>query len=264
MHKEGDMKAALAGKAAAWDELGGRFWKMVDAQGKPSEAEITLYLAGLPRSTRVSIIGASTRDLIDRALALFDRVTVIDFSPRMCADLGEELGERPGLKIYQRDITRVIGPDLVGSSDCVISDRLINRFDTEEVGRSIEYMVGLVSPGGELRAGVRLGLHPMDAPMIAEGRRLGCLEEFYDEANQVIDYSAAGKVLEACMVPHGELSKEELVRWYSQRGKEQRLDHKSICDEFTKVSRSDREIEIERVTPFPDAENTMLYVIRHL
>jgi hypothetical protein len=253
------MAGSINAKAAAWDLLGGQFWTSGRVTARPTIAEINIFLEGIAPKSRIAVIGASTKYLVDGALARGLDVTVLDFSIRMCEDLGAAIGRRGNIRV--QDITADILPeDLIGQYDVVLSDRLFNRFTREESVKAFSRMLELLRAGGNVRASARLGLYPMDERMIMEGERRGTLSLFYDEATRTIDFPAAGTILEACLMPHGEIDRETLLGWYRRRGRESRYENADIL-EFARAARTtDFSLDLVRFGPFPDANETMYYV----
>lgn len=92
-------------KAAAWDLIGSLFWETGRTTAKPSDEEIGLFLAGITAGTRCTVVGASTKDLVEALIALGADVTVMDFSERMCEDLRAALPEG-SCRILRHDITQ--------------------------------------------------------------------------------------------------------------------------------------------------------------
>lgn len=245
-------------KAAAWDRVGGLFWTHGRETARPTQAEIDIFLADLPAGARIVVAGASTKDLVEAALARGLDVSVLDFSERMCADLRQALGERPDIRVA--DITQAMPHDLVGVHDAVLSDRLINRFTREESVSALSGMLSLLRPGGTVRASIKMGLYPMDERMIEEGRRRGTLADFYDEATRTIDFQAARDVLEACLLPHGEIDRDILLEWYRGRGRESRFDDADIRELASRARAGGLVLAPPRASAFPNAKETNYYV----
>jgi SAM-dependent methyltransferase len=248
----------VSAKSAAWDHIGGMFWRLGRKSAKPSEAEIGIFLDAAP-GTRLCIVGASTRDLAEAALARGFELTVLDFSPVMCRDLRAELAGRP-IRVEQGDI---LDPpeDLVRSGfDLVLSDRLVNRFDSSHAQSCVEGHCRLLRPGGEARMSVKLGFYALDDALIREAERQGLAEEVYDPSDRTIDYSKARSVLEAVPVRHGDIPREALIEWYVGRGRESRFEAEQLEAIGDRASAPIGELLASR--KFPDAPDTMLLSIR--
>lgn len=245
-------------KAAAWNLVGGLFWTKGRATARPTEAEIDMFLSRLSPGARIAVIGASTKELVEAALARGLRPSVLDFSARMCADLVDAVG--PGADVRVVDITGPVPEDLAGVHEAVISDRLINRFTHEEGAKALSGMLALAQAGGTVRASVKMGFYPMDERMIEEGRRRGTLERFYDARTRTIDFPAAEDVLETCLLPHGEIDREILLEWYRGRGRESRFDDADIRAMAVRARAGDRVVGAVEAVPFPDAKETTCYV----
>jgi hypothetical protein len=248
-------------KSAAWDLVGAQFWESGRQTAKPSTAEIERMTDGIPAGARCVVVGASTRDLI---MALLDRgatVVVLDFAERMCADLRAALP--PGAcQIHQHDITGAPPDQLAGCQHYVLSDRLINRFSETEARPGLLGMAGLLAVGGEVRTSVKLGLYPMDERMIELGRRSGRLAAFYDERQRVMNFAAAGEILEQALLPHGDIPAGVLLDWYRGRGTEKRFEHEDIVQLFANSGTGHGTLRLVSSVFLPDAPATRLYTGR--
>jgi hypothetical protein len=248
-------------KSAAWDLVGGRFWESGRRTARPSTAEIEQMTRGIPAGARCVVVGASTRDLVVVLLGSGVKVTVLDFAERMRADLRAALP--PGAcPIYQHDITSAPPAQLAGTQDYVLSDRLINRFSETEGLPGLLGMAGLLAVGGEVRTSVKLGLYPMDERMIELGRRRGCLATFYDERQRVMNFAAAGEILQQALLPHGDIPAEILLDWYRGRGSEKRFDHEDVVELFANSATRRGALRLLSSELLPDAPATRLYVGR--
>lgn len=156
-------------KAAAWDLIGSLFWESGRSSAKPSAEEIDLFLAGISDGARCTVIGASTKGLVEAVIERGAKVTVLDFSKRMCTDLRSALPEG-SCRVWQHDITRPAPDELRHTQDFLLNDRLVNRFSQTEARKGLEGMLDLLADGGQLRASIKLGLYPMDERMVAAGR----------------------------------------------------------------------------------------------
>jgi hypothetical protein len=248
-------------KSAAWDLVGGQFWESGRQTARPSAAEIERMTRGIAAGARCVVVGASTRDLVVALLGRGAKVTVLDFAERMCADLRAALPPQ-ACPIHQHDITGSPPGPLAGSQDCVLSDRLINRFSESEALPGLRGMADLLAMGGELRTSVKLGLYPMDRRMIELGRRHGCLAAFYDERQRVMNFTAAGQILEEALLPHGDIPAEVLLNWYRGRGSEKRFEHEDVVGLFAKSGSRRGRLRLVSSEPLPDAPATRLYVGR--
>ncbi|MFI5634131.1 hypothetical protein ACIA8E_33130 [Streptomyces sp. NPDC051664] len=245
-------------KAAAWDLIGSLFWESGRTTAKPSDEEIGLFLHGITAGARCTVVGASTKDLVEALLALGAEVTVVDFSERMCEDLRAALPDG-SCRILRHDITQRAPEELRGTQQFVLNDRLVNRFSEVEARKGLEGMLDLLTDGGQVRASIKLGLYPMDERMIANGTERGTLESFYDAGTKVIDFAAAGDVLSDSLLPHGGIDSELLLRWYRGRGREQRFDHEDIAALLTTVDVEGRGLHLATATEFGQAPKTKMY-----
>ena len=247
-------------KSTGWDLIGELFWTKGRITARPSESEIDIFLADLPPSARIAIVGASTKELIQTALTRNFTVTVLDFSAKMCADLDAAIGSKIDIRL--QDITGTMPCDLWGQYDAVLSDRLINRFTREESVRGLSNMLTLLNESGTIRTSVKLGFYPMDMRMIEEGLRNETLASFYDETTCTIDFLKAGTVLETCLQPHGDINREILLAWYRCRGCESRYNDVDVLTLAGKVRVDDRELRCTNSRSFPNAEETNYYVFK--
>lgn len=248
-------------KSAAWDLIGSLFWESGRVSAKPSEDEIGLFLARIPVGARCTVVGASTKNLIEALIARGAEVSVLDFSERMCEDLRAAL-PAGSCHVRRHDITLPAPEDLRGSQQYVLSDRLVNRFGGPEALAGLEGMLDLLADGGQLRASIKLGLYPMDTRMINLGHERGCVERFYDAENKIIDFRAAGDILTDALLPHGDIAPELLIEWYRGRGKEQRFDHDDLVALIAAARVDHRGLDLIDDRVFPQAPSTRLYVAK--
>lgn len=252
------MNTKVNPKAAAWDIIGGKFWKQGRKSARPSQTEIQMFLSGTAPGERCGILGASTKELVEAAVARQLDVTVFDFSAVMLDDLKSEIGE-DSCEYIRLDALEAVPDVLRGSLRFALADRLINRFMVQEVPVFLQNVLALLVTGGELRMTVKLGLYPMDALLIEEGRRRGTLARFYNEDTRTLDYACAMDELKACLVPHGSIPRELLLDWYMQRGKESRFDSDAIRRMLFEANRTQRRFcDIEELN-CPDAPGTVMY-----
>lgn len=246
-------------KSAAWDLIGSLFWEAGRVSAKPSDDEIELFLADIPVGARCTVVGASTKNLVEALIARGAEVSVLDFSERMCADLRAAL-PASSCQVRRHDIILPAPQDLRRSQQYVLSDRLVNRFGGHEVLAGFEGMLDLLADSGQVRASIKLGLYPMDTRMINLGRERGCLERFYDAENNSIDFGAAGDVLIDALLPHGDIAPELLIEWYRGRGKEQRFDHDDLVALIAAAKVDHRGLNLIDAAEFPQAPSTRMYV----
>ncbi|MER5749028.1 hypothetical protein [Streptomyces sp. NPDC002088] len=245
-------------KSAAWDLIGALFWESGRTTAKPSDEEIGLFTDGIPAGAKCTVVGASTKDLVEALIARGAEVTVLDFSARMCDDLRSAL-PAGSCRVLRHDITRPAPEDLRGTQQFVLNDRLVNRFSESEARRGVEGMLDLLADGGQLRASIKLGLYPMDERMIALGRERGSLDRFYDADAKVVDFAAAGDVLTDALLPHGSIDSATLLQWYVGRGREQRFDHEDIVALLEAADVAGRGLVQVSTTAFGQAPATRMY-----
>jgi NAD(P)-dependent dehydrogenase (short-subunit alcohol dehydrogenase family) len=258
MTTQTDHSSHTNAKSAAWDLIGSLFWESGRTTAKPSDEEIGLFLDGVVAGARCTVVGASTKDLVEALIARGAQVTVLDFSERMCADLRAAL-PAGSCQVLQHDITSPAPEPLRATQDFVLNDRLVNRFGTEEARAGLEGMLDLLADGGQVRASIKLGLYPMDERMIAAGRERGTLAEFYDAQAKVIDFAAAGDVLTDALLPHGDIDPELLLQWYRGRGREKRFDHEDVVALLAEAAVGGRGLRLVSATEFGQAPATRMY-----
>lgn len=248
-------------KTVGWDIVGGLFWEKGRQSAKPSESELELFTSGIKPGDKVAVIGASTKDLIEHLMAMDVNVTVYDFSKGMCDSLKEALSPNaPPIRVL--DITAPLDRELISYFDYVLNDRLVNRFTTQEAKKALKNMVALAMQG-EVRASVKLGLYAMDEKMIELGKRRQVLERFYCEDTQTIDFSKAGDILEESLLPHGQIDRDVLLRWYQSRGMETRFSDSSLKQLIEGVILDDgSQLNVEHQCNFPDAQDTVMYSLK--
>lgn len=248
-------------KAAGWDIIGGLFWEKGRASARPSASEIDWFLARLEPGAHCAIIGASTKDLAAAASDAGLNVTVFDFSANMCRDLARAL-DNSGIKFIVQDITAPLRVEDFGYFDAVLSDRLINRFTHDEAIAGCRGMLQLAKPGGTVRTSIMAGLYKMDERMIAEGQRRGILHTFYDTETRTIDFARAGQVLEDCLLPHGEIDRELLIKWYRARGRESRYESDDVIRIAAGIRSGARRLSLRSTTSV--ADNSTVYYDFHV
>ncbi len=251
-------KMAGNAKSEAWELIGDQFWRIGRVSARPSEAEIKLFLEGVDAGTRVTIIGASTKFLIESAIDRGAVVTVLDFSRRMCSDLRDALhGSACDIRLC--DVTRDIPNTLVAGSDLVLSDRLINRFDRSEASVACANMARLAGTG-LVRASIKLGLYEMDERLIEHGKTEGNLDSFYDSAEKTFWFERAGPVLERALCPHGTIDRNILLEWYRRRGRETRFEYETVVAILASPkAQANGPLRLRRHLPFPDAPRTAMF-----
>jgi len=242
-------------KSGAWDHVGSLFWTRGRVSARPSRRELGAYLDGVRAGQRVTVVGASTKELIEAARDLGAEVTVLDFSRIMCDALASVVSE---VKVRQVDITRPLPADLAGKQEWAFSDRLLNRFAPEEAEAGARGLVELVAAGGIVRTAVKLGRYSMDDRMIEAARATGSVNRFWDANTSTIDFAAAGDVLEQALVPHGDIDREVLLSWYRGRGREKRFSDREVRALLAVVAPT---AAIE-VTPMADAPGASMYLVR--
>lgn len=244
-------------KAEAWDNVGSLFWQQGRVSARPSQAELDLFTSGISAGSRCTVVGASTKHLVQTLVELGAQVTVLDFSQQMCADLAVAV-DQADVRVH--DITTPAPAELAGTQDYVLCDRLVNRFGPAEAAAGLSGMVGLLAEGGQLRATIKLGLYPMDEQMIALGEQRGTLTTFWDEQTSTIDFGTAGSVLDDALLPHGDIDPAILLAWYRGRGKEQRFSHQDVLNLLAESRAGGTAVESVTDAELPDAPKTRLYV----
>lgn len=239
----------------AWNLVGGRFWKQGRESARPNNHDMHSFVSGLEKSANVAIIGASTKYLIEYAINLQHNVTVLDFSDIMLKDLKDEIGKKCEYILY--DILQDIPIELFAKFDCVISDRLINRFTKDESIRVICNSLQLLKDTGIVKHAIKLGLYEMDEKLIQYGKEHNILESFYDNATKTFDYTKTKEFLSDCIVAHGNIPKDILFQWYMGRGRESRFD----LDDIKKVINDAGGI-IDCIGDYESNNKTKIFLIR--
>lgn len=168
------------------------------------------------------MVGGTTVDLIRHAANAGLDVTVIDFSERVCSELAAEVAD---VEVVHADI---LDPPTLDPMDRVVADTLLNRFDGTEAPRFETAVAGLLRRGGQLRLTVKIGLYPMDERLFRLGRSTATLDRFWDPRTRTIDFARTGALLEEALVPHGTLSREQMLVWYRARGVEKRYERSDL------------------------------------
>jgi len=209
-------------KAAAWDSVGGLFWKEGRQNAKPSDKMINKFLEGILAGQSCLIIGASTKSLIEEALSRNIKITVIDFSKKMCEDLAQEIGVK-NVNILVHDALTHPPSLLKNNQQFIISDRLVNRFSQSETSIFFNNIKHYLCEHAELRTTIKMGLYEIDNALIEEGKSRGTVKNFYNEKEGWIDFSLAADELTTSVTPHGTISRDILINWYQKRAREARF-----------------------------------------
>jgi hypothetical protein len=250
------MSSIVNPKAEGWDAVGGLFWTHGRKSARPSATEINLFLEDLPPSARVVIIGASTKELVEAAVRAGHHVLVVDFATKMLGDLSACL-ERNCVDVCLADITSEDSLPLNPDADAVLSDRLVNRFTSDEAVIAFSNMFKLCRPGGLVRTSVKLGLYEMDRRMLALAQAKGQLAEVWNPSTKTINLAMPG-ILEEALLPHGDIDREILMRWYRGRGRESRYQREDVLH---LARRGFPMLEVVKIEPLPDAADTDQFVL---
>lgn len=246
-------------KAAAWDVIGASYWN-AGYRGGPTRRDIDTYLEGVEPGMHLAVVGASTVHLVAAAIDRGAHVTVLDFSPGMRAALAGELAGRR-CRIVDQDITADVPEPLGRRFWLVLADRLLNRFVERELRAALRQLLRLLDDGGEVRTSVRLGLYQRDLPLIEAGQRRGVLGRFFDPSTWIIDYGAAGDLLDDALPPHGTIPRDVLLSFYRLRGPEQRLRPGDLERYLAETSDDGRGLRVRAVRPFADAVDDSMFVL---
>ena len=251
--------ATANGKRAAWELLGGAYWGS-GYRGGPSPEDCSTYLAGLSPGAATAIIGASTRDLVAGAVGLGCRTHVIDFSARMCDDLLGNVGDVISCTVH--DITQAAPPSLHGRFDAILADRLLNRFSATELTASLRTILSLLSPGGEFRTSVRVGLYERDLPILARAWTIGRFNDVFEPDGGHIDYAPVAGHLPAILPPHGEIPSELVAEFYRLRGREKRLRPGELEGIVGGIADDDGRLAVERCVKLADQPDELFTIVR--
>lgn len=221
-------------KSIAWNIIGSDFWKLGAENIKPNKKAIEIYLSCIKPKDACCIIGASSFDLIRQAINLNLDVTVIDFSERMCTDLEKALGRSDNIQIVLHDILCPPPSQFKNYFDFIITDRLINRFDTFETNNFLNSIANYLSKEGELRTIIRIGQYAIDTKLKDYQRQNNYVTStIYDKTSDTIDFASARDIIEKITLTNGTISLDVLRGWYAHRGKETRYSEQSIENIFS-------------------------------
>jgi hypothetical protein len=201
--------------------MGDKFWRLGEEKIKPNADMINWYLVGIEPGSSCCIVGASTYALVAEAIKRNIDVTVIDFSKKMCADLESALAGAK-CKVIVHDILETTPSSIRNSFSYLLSDRLINRFSIDETIEFFHNAPTLLSPSGELRTVIRMGLYELDKKLIAYQEKHNLSEKIYDEEKNIIDFTNSKQALEEISPEMGAIPRDILIDWYVKRGRESR------------------------------------------
>lgn len=246
-------------KHHAWDVIGSQFWKFGDDKVKPSPAMLEEYLLQVTPSDHCCIIGASTFDLIDKALQRGLNLTVLDFSEKMCTDLEEHLGSRK-CNMILLDVLEDIPLNIHRKFTHIFSDRIINRFSVKETSKFLRSVAQLLRPDGELRTTVRMGLYDLDKKMIEYQKAHPEEKLIYDADHFTINFYHAQQALKEISPAMGKIPKKIVFAWYLNRGLESRYSD-GIIKQILSISMQgkDEYFEITHKAPTPDTTPSIYY-----
>jgi hypothetical protein len=222
-------------KELAWDSVGLDFWKLGRRTAKPNEETIKWYLENVKSGDYVLVVGGTTIDLINSFVETGAHVYVADFSKRICNELKAYVPHNVSICNVN-----ILNPpfEWLAKFDLVASDTLINRFDYTEAVIFEQNVRNILKIGGMMKSTVKIGLYEMDYNLIRLAKKRGYSLSFWDAPSKTIDYSLAKEILYEGVLPHGDISKDVLISWYSNRGREKRFDVDDIrllFDEWSSV-----------------------------
>lgn len=139
----------------------------------------------------------------------------------MCNELLSHLKDKK-INIILLDILKTIPSTLINKFSYVLTDRLINRFTTNEAEIFFKNASQLLEPSGQLRTVIKLGLYELDLKLIEYQETHPNEELFFDHLNNTIDYSKARNALIQIQLNNGDIPPQILLEWYILRGKETR------------------------------------------
>lgn len=246
-------------KQAAWEVLGAAYWNS-GYRGGPSQRDCSRYLTGLGGRCDVVVIGASTRDLVVGAAERGCRPHVIDFSARMCEDLMADVGEIFTYTVH--DVTQPAPLALQGRFDVILADRLLNRFSAPELATSLCTVLGLLSPEGEFRTSVRVGLYDRDLPVLACAWRLGRFDDVFEPKTGHIDYEPVADHLASVLPAHGEIAPQLVAEFYRLRGREKRLQPGELETIVAGITNGQGYLAVERSEELADQPDHLFTIVR--
>ena len=208
-------------KALAWDSIGDRFWSLGLPSGEARRLELNFYLG--EKSESIAVLGASSNFIIEKAVGIWKKIIVVDFSSKLLKSVKSKFWENTELDCVQTDLTRELDKRLLGSTELIVADRLVNRFNLDEASRFFCNIYSMLKPGGNFKFTVRIGIYPIDQKLIELGKANGTVNKFWNELEKTIDFSQALSELTVAVDPMEGISKKDLVNWYYLRGKEKRF-----------------------------------------
>jgi hypothetical protein len=231
-------------KVDAWNSLGLKFWTHGRRTAKPTLGSVRWFVDGLDRSGRCLVVGGTSVGLIRAALASGTRLTVLDFSARICNEVMAVCGDEPEVVLGD-----ILDPPevLLNTFSHVLCDRLINRFDWDEAVHFSDMALGVLRPGGILRTTIHLGLYASDLELLRTARETAISTQFWDPASGTIDYALAEPLLGRSTVRHGGISVADLRAWYRQRGREKRYSRAELTSLFADARWSSVELRDDLV-----------------
>jgi SAM-dependent methyltransferase len=247
-------------KRLAWDLIGEQFWAPGNAADRPSARETGLLVEGVQPGHSCAILGASTKDVVEEAVARSADVVVIDFSRGMLRALRTAIGPSGCLYVLA-DVLDPPVKKLRGRFDVVCADRLVNRFLLSEVPGFLRTVLRLLRPGGLFRTTVRIGFHPIDEALFALGRANGRLPQFFDARARTIDFSKARPELEVAVPRHPAIDRAIQMTALTSRGKESRFFEGQIEEALRTTSLYGHRLRLVGSSWCPDTPKTRFFTV---
>lgn len=251
------MRELLNGKIKAWSAVGARYWSGT-YYGGPGPRDVRALLAGTAGCDRVAVVGASTVELADAAIARAEQVHVLDFSPYMLS----VLPSRAQCITTLHDITASLPEVDRARHDLVVADRLLNRFSANELELALAGLHDLLKVGGTLRTTVRFGLYARDLSLLAACREPEIDSRLFDPVTREIDYGAMSEQLAHHLPAHGDIPHRLLLEFYRARGREKRLSLSDVEECLRQLRHGSRTFILESVEPCRDTSADHILILR--
>lgn len=245
-------------KSDGWNIIGRSFWDIGHVYIRENENALNLFMNNIDTEQCSCIIGASGVDLIKAAMKYQIKFAVVDFSKQMCEDLAKELYPEQ-CTMYLHDMIYDPPQRFLNQFYYILTDQVINCFARESVPLFFKNISQMLKPYGELRTIIKIGFYDIDQHIINYGKKIGTVDNFYDMTRKTINYSKAEQELNAIVVPHQDVPKDVLVKWYMNRGEESRFELEDINMDLINQSITTGKFEIVEVKPISRLTRSMYF-----
>lgn len=235
-------------KSDGWNIIGRSFWNIGHVYIRESVNALNLFMNEIKWSNPVAIIGASGIDLIKRALQQKLDFSVIDFSSKMCEDLAQEIHPEH-CPMFLHDMIYDAPTRFARAFNYILTDQVINCFARVNVPLFFKNISLMLQPQGELRTIIKIGFYDIDQHIIEYAKKIGTVDNFYNFQQKTINYAKAQEELDAIVIPHQDVPKELLVKWYMNRGEESRFELEDINVNLINQAVTDGQFKIIEAIP---------------